>query len=76
MKRFGWYKKWVDDQHPEIPHGMYCHGDEHKPCPHWKRVWWRRKQENGYCKLLKRGDWMPGLSHLWDQCKECGINDD
>lgn len=34
-------------------------------------------QQNGFCRLLKAGDWMPhphGTMMLWDGCKECGIN--
>jgi ribA/ribD-fused uncharacterized protein len=34
-------------------------------------------QNNGYCRYLERGDWDGfGLSLLWDQVKECGVNDD
>ena len=30
-----------------------------------------------YCKFLKTGDWEhDGTMLLWDQVKECGINDD
>lgn len=33
--------------------------------------------EGAYCKFLKTGDWEPdGTMLLWDQVKECGINDD
>lgn len=65
----------------EIPRGPYCY--EHledgsiKACPHWGITRFRPYQNNGYCKLLKRGDWNgPGLGFLWDSIKECGINDD
>ena len=35
------------------------------------------EQENGYCHYLKAGDWEENssCSLLWDQVKECGIND-
>lgn len=66
--------------HPEIPMGLYCYiivNNEYKKCPHWSLNPNKPIQENGYCDLLKRGDWdVPYLSLLWDQCKECGINMD
>ena len=62
-----------------IPEGPYCYGPN-GVCPFWSR--WEDQyphQSNGYCSLLERGDWMDsengGTSLLWDQCKECGIND-
>ena len=46
-------------------------------CPHWKLNGNKRDQQNGYCRLMKVGDWMGrGASLLWDQVKECGINSD
>jgi hypothetical protein len=48
-----------------------------RTCPHWKLNGNKREQQNGYCRLMKKGDWM-GLGPwlLWDQVKECGINVD
>ena len=69
-----------------IPMGIYCHGkiEEHdagqllaKPCPYWSIDESKPAQNNGYCKYLKLGDWeLNGFPLLWDQVKECGINDD
>lgn len=48
------------------------------PCPYLKIRSDKPKQANGYCRLLKVGDWMPsrkgGTMLLWDGCKECGVN--
>ena len=38
-----------------------------------------RKEQTGgcYCKYLKLGDWMDnGTNLLWDQVKECDVNND
>ena len=59
-----------------IPDGCYCHG-----CIFWERIPDREPMEDGWCLYLNKGDlefyeednW---LSLLWDQCKECGINDE
>ena len=62
-----------------IPHGLYCyqyHYTEQVTCPFWSRIEGKPEQQNGYCSFLSRGDWEEGLSHLWDQVKECGINED
>lgn len=59
-----------------IPDGIYCY-DEHGVCPYWSKDASQREQENGYCGFLQRGDWEdPGISMLWDQVKECGLNMD
>jgi len=59
----------------QIPKGICCY-DKNK-CPFWSMDLSRPSQENGYCYLIGRGDWEIGAtSLLWDQCKECGINDD
>lgn len=34
------------------------------------------EQENGYCSYLQKGDWDLSLGLLWDQVKECGINEE
>lgn len=47
------------------------------PCPYLKIRRDKPEQRNGYCRLLKAGDWMPhphGTMLLWDGCKECGVN--
>lgn len=70
-----------------IPKGMYCYsrssdidntgGRNVLPCPYWGTDPTRRSQENGYCAYLKSGDWSDeGVSLLWDQVKECRVNDD
>lgn len=60
----------------EIPKGIYCY-DKNGVCPYWSRNPDYPNQENGYCSYLMRGDWEANhLSLLWDQVKECGINDD
>lgn len=54
----------------------YCHDNKMKPCPYWdiyKHVD-HDKEEVYVCKYLKLFD--EKYSLLWDQCKECGINDD
>jgi hypothetical protein len=73
-----------------IPHGIYCYSHtgntvdipgwgqvpETKVCPYWSVRDDQPEQENGYCAYLEVGDWeVPWISLLWDQCKECGIND-
>lgn len=69
----------------KIPQGLYCYrivgvneatgGIKTHPCPYWESRLDKPKQENGYCSFLEEGDWeSEGLSLLWDQVKECGIN--
>ena len=63
-----------------IPEGTYCYtrdaAGKMKLCPFWDRDITKPTQENGYCAYLKCGDWEgPGLGLLWDQCKECGVNE-
>ena len=62
-----------------VPRGTYCY-DKNGLCPFWSRfddIY--PSQSSGYCALLERGDWMAhdsgGTSLIWDQCKECGVND-
>lgn len=63
----------------EIPHGTYCYESDGKGGIHTCRFWTRNKdyppQENGYCAYLELGDWDMEGGLLWDQCKECGINE-
>jgi hypothetical protein len=59
-----------------IPKGPYCYGSNGILCPFWRKIDNKPDQLNGYCTLLKVGDWMPDASgELWDQVKECGINE-
>jgi hypothetical protein len=59
----------------KIPKGIYCY-DENGICPYWKRCLDIEKQQNGYCEYLEKGDWEMDFGLLWDQVKECGINED
>lgn len=50
-----------------------------RSCPYWKRRGDKPAQRNGYCRLMKCGDFTAGgrgTMLLWDQVKECGINVD
>ena len=72
-----------------IPKGVYCYeilsfgkGENGMPvaktrlCPYWDRDESKPEQSNGYCWYIEKGDWEEdGTFLLWDQCKECGIND-
>lgn len=81
------YEMWDDSIHRTIsirnekilekiiPKGGYCY-DENGTCPFWETFPEMGKQSCGYCSYLQKGDWMTGGTMLlWDQCKECGIND-
>ena len=58
-----------------IPKGCYCY-DENGLCPFWDKMESMPEQQNGYCHWLQSGDFEEdGTMLLWDQCKECGIND-
>lgn len=55
-----------------------------KVCPYWKYRGDQPDKRTGYCRLLRAGDATQGRDArgnprgtflLWDQCKECGIND-
>lgn len=83
-------EKWIPDgcycyrlnyESDEVMSFMsWCDGTGYL-CPFWERIPDREPMEDGYCHYLKKGDvefyeednW---LSLLWDQCKECGINDE
>jgi hypothetical protein len=62
-----------------IPPGPYCYryaGGKGR-CPWWALNKDQPHQQNGYCEYLGWGDWQQEvLTLLWDQVKECGINDD
>ena len=46
-------------------------------CPYWEYNHHYGVQRNGYCAYMEKGDWeFDHYSLLWDQVKECGINDD
>lgn len=70
----------------KIPHGNYCYvpigwqGCKYKisPCPYWSKDPSKPEQQNGYCSYLGYGDWHEdkGFGLLWDQVKECGINEE
>jgi hypothetical protein len=71
-----------------IPYGPYCYrltsdnDTDEAPriprsavCPYWSFREDKPRQENGYCGFMESGDWeSEGMSLLWDQVKECGIN--
>ena len=57
-----------------IPKGNYCYGKT--KCPFWDVIEEFPDQDNGYCHYLKSGDMQgKGIGLLWDQCKECGVNE-
>lgn len=71
-----------------IPHGNYCYKILEEPdsknkfhlktkcCPFWEQKLDKPEQASGYCHYLQEGDWENNhFSLLWDQVKECGIND-
>lgn len=58
-----------------IPKGLYCY-DHNGICPYWSISRLHESQNNGYCSFLKRGDWEVDFGLLWDQVKECNINND
>lgn len=62
-----------------IPLGCYCYGVDGE-CPFWDRDDEQEPMEDGYCHYLGMGYWElyeqeDYISLLWDQCKECGVND-
>lgn len=66
----------VDQCKKMIPEGIYCYFDETKICPFWDSVHNFPEQSNGYCHFLGEGDWQAkGFSLLWDQVKECRVNE-
>lgn len=61
--------------HPEIPPGCYCYtyvDDKRVLCPHWKKT-----EAGATCQLLQLNsvEYEPH-NLIWDQVKECGINDE
>lgn len=64
-----------EQAHSLIPPGPYCYTrGPFKICPFWDSIEQFPKQGNGYCHFMRCGDDVRG-GLLWDQCKECGIND-
>jgi len=73
-----------------IPKGSYCYSkievisvDGKMPriklldlCPYWGKDPNLPEHENGTCEFMGVTDEDLGMGLLWDQCKECGINDD
>ena len=69
----------------KIPPGPYCYtpfGYQNgvykiNPCPYWSKRADKPHQESGYCAYLGYGDWeVDGISLLWDQVKECEVNEE
>jgi len=52
-----------------IPQGFYCYtrlkNGKLKLCPYWSKIKNRRKQENGYCSYLGKGDWEINQEEEW-----------
>lgn len=74
-----------------IPEGPYCYtpighnknGYNIKPCPYFDTIKNGEHQNDGYCHFLEEGDTNldgsdreGGFGLLWDQCKNCGINNE
>lgn len=74
-----------------IPKGCYCYTPVAlvedpatgaprlltRRCPFWAINSAQPSQMNGYCGYLGSGDWEDeGTFLLWDQVKECGVNED
>ena len=67
-----------------IPTGPYCYSgtrnpsdNRYKPCPYWRHL----GEQNGECLYLGIQDYEENEHGetslaLWDQVKECGINND
>lgn len=73
--------------HPKdsIPHGPYCYfgsrnpsADNYKPCGYWEFIPAKDEESSprGHCNYLNKTDEDGSCDLLWDQVKECGINDD
>ena len=69
----------VDDYKDMIPSGIYCYGGtrapgdkQYKVCPHWTMT----IGGVGFCRLLSLSDGDDNVVALFDQIKECGINDE
>lgn len=69
----------------KIPYGPYCYRISSVDkvvfithvCPYWSKDHTKPDEMNGYCSYLKCGDWEhEGIGLLWDQVKECGVNEE
>ncbi len=59
------------------PFWEHYDAEKHGPLPEDWIVQGDSESPGAYCRYLKLGDWMEeGTFLLWDQVKECGINDD
>lgn len=68
-------KRYFENPKQYIPKGCYCYSEK-GVCPFWDSNPKKEHQENGYCHYLREGDWMnERFGLLWDQVKECGINE-
>ena len=72
-------QKYFENPKQHIPIGHYCYIPGSKgrnKCIFWDSNSEKSEQLSGYCHYLKSGDWEDkGTMLLWDQVKECGIND-
>ncbi|MDF2880119.1 MAG: hypothetical protein K0R54_676 [Clostridiaceae bacterium] len=73
-------KEIFENKRNHIPHGKYCY-DANTSCPFWELDTSKQLCSNGFCHLLKKGDWEENLNvnnntkgNLWDCIKECNIN--
>jgi len=61
----------------KIPKGIYCY-DENGQCPYWQKLE-NANEPEAYCHYLEMSDGdienRRLSSLLWDQCKECGVNE-
>lgn len=56
----------------DIPKGIYCYNND-GVCPYWDMF----EEYNGYCHYLKMSDNdFETMSFLFDQIKECGVEDE
>jgi len=71
------------DPRKVIPHGPYCYSgtrnpadNNYIPCPYWE-LRGTIEEHYGCCSYLDiSDDDHESFSHLWDQVKECGINNE
>lgn len=68
----------IEEINSLIPKGIYCHGELGVLCPFWRltKSISLLGEKIGYCYLLNKDDDDLHDGLLWDQVKECGINND
>lgn len=72
----------MNNNHPEIPLGIYCYGRDGSGkrvvCPHWEQLETRAGiTSKARCNFLNVISEYPEYDNLiWDQVKECGVNED